>query len=216
MALNTPTRKGAGPETTGLEPAWDIAHLFPLQGSWSEGDYLALETNHLVEFSDGTIEVLTMPSERHQDIVFLLATLLIAFVATKRLGKVLIAPFRIRLRENKYREPDVMFMLAENRDKRASQYWQGADLVMEVVSPDDPKRDTEVKLKEYAEAGIPEYWLVNPLTNSISVYTLREGADAYHVHGKFEAGTIASSVLLAGFTVDTSKVFMGLDDTEDV
>ena len=104
------------------------------------------------------------------------------------LGKVLIAPpFRIRLRENKYREPDVMFMLREHSDRRTENYWHGADLVMEVVSPDDPKRDTEVKLREYAQAGIPEYWLVDPLTEKITVFVLAE-EESYHVHGEFGGG----------------------------
>ena len=43
------------------EPPWDVALLYPLQGSWTEDDYLELGTNRLVEFSDGGIEVLPMP-----------------------------------------------------------------------------------------------------------------------------------------------------------
>src|SRR5437016_1271126 len=43
------------------EPAWDIARLFPAQGHWSEDEYLALNGNHLVEFSDGRIAVLPLP-----------------------------------------------------------------------------------------------------------------------------------------------------------
>ena len=190
-----------------LEPAWDIAHLFPLQGAWSEADYLALDTNHFVELSDGHLEVLPMPSERHQDIVFLLTTLLKAFVKKGRLGKVVLAPFRIRLRADKYREPDVMFMLRENEGRRTDGYWHGADLVMEVVSPDDPKRDTEVKLGEYAQAGIAEYWLVNPLTDAITVYTLEKGGDTYSVHDEVAAEGVVGSVLLEGFTVNAAEVF---------
>ncbi len=208
MAVGAVTQKKSK-----LEPAWEIAHLFPLQGAWSEADYLALETNHLVEFSDGNIEVLPMPSERHQDIVIFLLGLLKAFIAKESIGKVLIAPFRIRLRKDKYREPDVMFMLREHSDKRTENYWHGADLVMEVVSPDDPKRDTEVKLREYAQAGIPEYWLVNPLTEKIMVFVLAEEAEGYHIHGEFAAGETAGSRLLDGFTVDVAAVFT--EDAED-
>jgi Uma2 family endonuclease len=54
------------------EPTWEIAHLFPPQGAWSEEGYLALPTNHLVEFSDGYIEVLPVPSQSHQWIVLFL------------------------------------------------------------------------------------------------------------------------------------------------
>jgi hypothetical protein len=50
-------------------PTWEIAHLFPNQGTWTVDDYLALNTNHLVEFSDGLIEILPMPTEQHQLLV---------------------------------------------------------------------------------------------------------------------------------------------------
>ena len=78
------------------EPAWEVATLFPAQGAWSEEEYLSLDTNHLVEFSHGHIEVLPMPSDKHQSIVFFLSALLGAY-ARKIGGKVLFAPLRLRL-----------------------------------------------------------------------------------------------------------------------
>lgn len=48
------------------DPTWEVALLFPSQGEWSVADYLALNTNHLVELSDGRLEVLAMPTEQHQ------------------------------------------------------------------------------------------------------------------------------------------------------
>jgi Uma2 family endonuclease len=86
-------------------------------------------------------------------------------------------------------------------------YWDGADLVMEVVSPDDPARDLETKRREYAQAGIPEYWLVNPLDETIMVLTLLENASVYEVHGVFDRSSVAESVLLPGFTVDVDACF---------
>ena len=50
-------------------PAWEIAQLFHDEGSWPEGDYLALDTKRLVEFVDGTVEVLPSPSPLHQLVV---------------------------------------------------------------------------------------------------------------------------------------------------
>ena len=53
-----------------VEPAWQIARLFPAQGAWTVEEYLALtnDTNHLVEFSQGYVEVLPMPTRRHQKV----------------------------------------------------------------------------------------------------------------------------------------------------
>jgi Uma2 family endonuclease len=188
------------------EPVWEIAELFPEQGSWTEEQYMRLPGNRLVEFSDGMVEILPMPSQRHQDIVGLLYTLLLSFVATRRLGKVLIAPFKIRLWPGKNREPDVMFMLAANSHRRFEEYWQGADLVMEVVSPDDPDRDIVTKKEEYAKAGIPEYWLVNPMSQTITIFVLTQGS-SYQEAGVYNKGDVAVSRLLEGFTVDVATVF---------
>ena len=53
--------------------------------------------------------------------------------------------------------------------RNQNEYWLGADLVIEIVCPDRPTRDTEEKSLDYAEAGLPEYWIVNPLNATITV-----------------------------------------------
>jgi Uma2 family endonuclease len=188
------------------EPVWEIAELFPEQGSWTEEAYMRLPGNRLVEFSDGMIEILPMPSQRHQKIVGFLYTLLLGFVMTRQLGEVLVAPFKIRLWPGKNREPDVMFMLAANSHRRFEEYWQGADLVMEVISPDDPSRDMVTKKEEYAQAGIPEYWLVNPINQTITVFVLVQSS-SYQEADVYNKGDTARSRLLEGFRVDVTSVF---------
>ena len=189
------------------EPTWDVAKLFPAQGAWSEEEYLMLPDNRLTEYSHGRLEVLPMPSFAHQLIVMLLYRMLHAYVANQNLGYAVIAPMRIQLWQGKYREPDVAFMLRANRARIHQQYWDGADLVMEVVSPDDPLRDAETKRREYAQAGIPEYWLVDPIVGTITVFVLPANANSYDVHGVYTSGETAASVLLAGFMVDVEACF---------
>jgi Uma2 family endonuclease len=185
------------------EPAWNVALLFPSQGNWTEQEYLALETNQLVELSDGWLEVLPMPLPYHQLIVKLLYDLLNAFVNAHASGKVLFAPLPIRLWPEKMREPDVLY-LRPRRLRNLKKPPEGADLVMEVVSgtPDVRKRDLVIKRKEYAKAGIAEYWIVDPDERKITVLTL--GKKAYRVHGVFAPGSVATSVLLPGFAVDVT------------
>lgn len=186
------------------EPAWEIALLFPAQGYWSEEEYLALNTNHLVEFSDGRIEVLPMPTEKHQTIVAFLYMILFAF-AQRIGGKVLFAPLRVRLRPGKFREPDLVLMRASHDSRRHNQYWDGADLVMEVVSPDDPERDLVTKRQEYAQARIPEYWIVDPQAETITVLVLEN--NAYAEHGQFGRGALATSATLPNLQVEVTAAF---------
>ena len=180
--------------------------LTPLDGIWTETQYLRL-TDHsrlLLEFTDGCIEVLSMPTDRHQVILQFLFLALHPFV--ERLGgAVLFAPLRLRIREGKFREPDILLVQDANDSRRQNDYWRGADLVMEVVSPDDPDRDLRVKRLDYAEAQIPEYWIVNPIDESVTVLTLRN--DAYEEHGAFGRGQRAESALLEGFSIEVSELF---------
>jgi len=186
------------------EPTWEIAQLFPTQGTWSEAEYLALDTNHLVEFSDGFVEFLPMPTMTHQLIAHLLHRLLVAFVEDNGLGTVVGAPYVVRLWQGKCRAPDVLFMRADHASRLGEQYSEGADLVMEVVSDGDENhlRDLVAKRDEYARAGIPEYWIVDPELGQISVLTL--DGTSYAVHGEFKRGEHATSKLLPGFAVDVS------------
>jgi Uma2 family endonuclease len=202
-AVAKPVKKKAEPE-----PAWEIARLFPLQGMWTEEEYLALETNHLVELSDGNIEVLPMPTVMHQLMVLYLYKLLDSFVESKQLGRVLVAPLKIRLRSGKFREPDVLFLSRGKLARMGNQYWDTADLVMEVVS-ENREHDLETKPREYAQAGIPEYWIVDPQERTITVLTLgaSKKRKSYAVHGVFASASRVRSKLLAGFEVDVEAVF---------
>lgn len=182
-----------------------VLSLDSLQGHWTEEQYLLLsnQTNRLLEYTDGYIEVLPMPTDKHQVILEFVFLALRAVVNVLG-GKVLFAPLRIQVRPGKYREPDLLMVLDANDPRRQNEYWLGADLVMEIVSPDKPKRDTEEKPHDYAEAGIPEYWIINPLKDTITVLVLQD--EAYVEHGVFARGDRATSKLLEDFDVSVDDV----------
>ena len=117
------------------EPTWEVAELYPRQGEWTEDEYLALESNRLIEFTDGVLEFLTMPMLFHGKISRFLSDLLRAFVILHRLGDVFWAPISVKLRPGILREPDV-FYLSNERLSRGDDPPEGAELVIEVVSPD--------------------------------------------------------------------------------
>jgi Uma2 family endonuclease len=110
----------------------------------------------------------------------------------------------VRHWDGKFREPNVVFMLAEHAVRLCEQYADGADLAMEVVSDEGRRRDVETKRAEYARAGIAEYWIVDPTFSLITVLSLFEGA--YVVHGEFQKGEQATSRLLPGFAVAVTTV----------
>jgi Uma2 family endonuclease len=129
-----------------------------------------------------------------------------AHVADRALGLVLVGPVPVRLRQQTYRQPDV-FYLRPGRMSDTRKYPEGADLVVEVVGdrPEERRRDLDDKPRDYAAAGVPEYWIVDPQEQRITVLVL--DGTAYRTHGVFGPGEQAMSVLLSGFAVDVSATF---------
>ena len=164
-----------------------VADSTALQGFWTQAQYLELtsQSNRLLEFTDGRIEVLPMPTEQHQAISQFLFLALYFFVRGIG-GKVFYAPLRLRIREGKFREPDLLLVTDTNDPRCRNDYWLGADLVVEVISPDNPDRDLIDKRMDYAEAGIPEYWIVNPVADTVTVLVLSGGE--YEEYGVFRPG----------------------------
>jgi Uma2 family endonuclease len=203
MSLATPPVAPPNfPSGSAPEPSWEVVKLFPSQGNWSENEYLGLaDTNRLVELSEGNIKVLDMATTDHQDIVGFLYRRLFQFVETHRLGRVNFAPLPVWLWEGTLREPDVLFMAEANRARVHKQFWNGADLVMEVVTS-DRKHDLETKRSEYARGRVPEYWIADPESKELTV--LRLVGDGYEVAGIYHPGDQAESVVLAGFKVEVA------------
>jgi len=198
-----------GMRTPALKLVWEAdgleIDLLPLQGLWTEEQYLRLtdQTNRFIEFTEGSVEVLPMPTREHQAISRFLFLAFFSFVQSLG-GTVFYAPRRVRVAPRRFREPDLVLLLDVNDSRNQNAFWLGADLVVEIVSPDDVERDTVIKRADYAEAGIPEYWIVNPQEETITVLRLEGGV--YVAHGVFGRGETATSALLTGFTVSVEAV----------
>jgi Uma2 family endonuclease len=197
-------------ENPSIRLVWEKAgtdlDLATIQGIWTEEMYLRLtkQSNHLIEFSDGRIEALPMPTRKHQVLLLFLYDLIKLLIRPQ--GKVLVAPMRMQIRTGKYREPDLLLLLDAKDPRNQEAYWLGADLVVEVVSPDDPERDTVLKRADYAEAGIPEYWIVNPIDETITVLALADDGQ-YAEHGVFRRGARAGSRLIGGLMLGVDELF---------
>lgn len=183
-----------------------LEEIVPGQGHWSEEEYLVL-TDHrtrLVEYTDGFLEVLPMPTDKHQAILGFLFVAFLRFVEARG-GRVRFSPLRLRIRAGKFREPDLLLLLSSADPRWQDRFWLGSDLALEVVSQDKPERDLVDKRSDYAEGGVPEYWIVNPLTETITVLRLRDGA--YEEAGVYHRGESARSILLPEFSIGVAEVF---------
>ncbi len=157
--------------------------------SMSYEEYLAwVSETAMAEWVDGEVIAFMPPKRIHQELVGFLYALLRAFVDYKNAGKVLMAPFEMRLSRSA-REPDILFVAQEHLSRLGEARLNGpADLVVEVVSDDSERRDRVDKFNEYMEAGVREYWIIDPRPG-------REGADFWVLdeQGRYLAATVDES-----------------------
>ncbi len=188
----------------------EVAQLWPPRGQWTESDYFQLpESNRLIELSEGEITIMPPPSDTHQRLVGNLYRLLYAFVAAHQLGIVRFAPLAVRLWPGKIREPDLLFISHEHAD-RLGEYVHGPpDLAVEVISPTSRTVDRVTKFGEYAQAGISEYWLVDPAQEVVEVFVLEQsGYEGYYELLVKAMGTeMVRSRVLTGFETTAVSIF---------
>jgi Uma2 family endonuclease len=192
---------------TNAAPRWavELAQLWSPQGQWTEQDYLTLpDTNRLLELSEGELVMPPHPTHTHQRAVIKLAAAMHAFVEKHQLGTLQVAPLPVRLWPGKIREPDILFVAQEHSDRIGEQFYGPPDLVVEVLSPGTWRIDRQEKMIEYAQAGISEYWLVDPDACTVEVYNLREGA--YALLGQWRIGGKIRSEVLVGLQLDVDDI----------
>lgn len=142
----------------------------------------------------------------HQDALLRLCYHIQRHVLTRGLGEIYIAPTALRLGEASY-QPDLMVALtgkgAISREDRLIE--SAPDLICEVLLPASAYEDLRLKRRRYAEAGVREYWIVDPMEPSVEVYTLRDRS--YSLAQHVAQGTVQSGVL-EGFSIATASLFV--------
>jgi Uma2 family endonuclease len=191
-------------------PVLEGEHLWPAQGEWTYEDYLRLpDDGRRYEIIKGVLYVTNAPGYDHQFTVGELHRQLGNFVVEKALGVVMIAPFEILLPGIAQPvQPDVFFFAKDRQPKRGDKNFRGVpDLIIEVSSPATMRRDHSTKLDAYEQAGVREYWLANPYTRSIMIYTLPAEGQEYVLLGEFSASETLHSAVLPGLELAIDTLF---------
>lgn len=210
------------------EPTWQIPArlrrelLAHLSAGGERGEAMTYEEfmewadeDTLAEWVDGKVVMTSPASLRHQDINGFLYSMLSQFAALHNLGKVLPPPFQMKLAHSG-RESDVIFVAHAHLARLRPTFLDGpADLVVEILSPESIGRDRGDKFFEYQQAGIPEYWLIDPATRRAEFHQL----DAQGVYALIapDASGIYRSPAVPGFWLDVAWLWLDpmprLDDT---
>lgn len=165
-----------------------------------------------VELISGVPFLMAPPSRQHQKIVTELLRQLANFLEGKQC-QVYPAPFAVRLFETADIPPEQVDTLVEpdlsvicDPNKLDNIGCKGApDFVIEVLSPSSQRHDRLVKLGLYQQAGIPEYWIVDPENQTVQVCLLHDGI--YRVTEVYSQQDIAKVTTLEGCFIQLNKVF---------
>ncbi len=182
--------------------------VWPARSQWTYEDYLDLpDDGRRYEIIEGVLYVSNAPSFEHQFVVTELIREIGNFVKEHNLGLVLTAPFEVHLSETtRPVQPDVIFIKADKRPAAGAQVFKGVpDIVVEVLSPSSVRTDRHIKFDAYEQAGVNEYWIINPKTHSVEVYTLSGGE--YALLGEFTGVEPLTSAVLTGMTIVTNSLF---------
>ena len=155
------------------------------------------ETNLPVELWNGEIIMSPAPHPDHQRIVRNFFRKLDQLVGRHQLGEVLFSPVDVVLTPHRVVQPDVLFIAKDRLDMIGSFIGGAPDLVMEVISAGSWQRDRIQKKALYEQAGVAEYWIIDPDAAAIEVFALIKGV--YQLHSKATGKESAKSRLLAGF-----------------
>lgn len=165
-------------------------------------EYLALpDDGRIVEWVDGEIIEHMPPSMPHQNIVVFLVALLRAYVNKLDLGRVLVAPFEVKLwPDGPSREPDVLFISRDRLPQLSLQRFDGApDLVVEVVSRTSLTTDRIDKFREYEQAGVDEYWIIDPRPHQQQADFYVRDAEGRFVPAPLSDDGVYASTVVPGF-----------------
>ena len=165
-----------------------------------------LEEGYFYELINGNIVKKQAPSPQHQLAVSNLLTYMNFHALSNELGQCYTAPIDVFFDEHNNTQPDILFIREERAFIVTRDGIEGQpDLIVEVISPSSIKNDRVTKKDLYLKFGVMEYWLIDPIYQTVEIYVLEQ--DKYVL--KFmlvESGEVESQIL-EGFKIDIKAIF---------
>lgn len=180
-------------------------------------DCLTWDEKERIEIIDGEAYMMSPPNRAHQGISGELYYQIRAFLEGKSC-RIYAAPFGVRLFEKDGDRPEDVDTLVEpdisvicDRDKLDDKGCKGApDFVIEIMSPSNRRHDKVTKRKLYQRAGVREYWIVNPIDETVEVFLLENGVlETHEFYGRDDTAKVT---VLEGCEVDLRSVFEELKE----
>jgi Uma2 family endonuclease len=181
--------------------------------SYTYADYLKWKFEERLELFRGKIYKLSAPNTKHQEVSGRISYEIFHFLKGKKC-RVFTAPFDVRLpvkdrkkddEVNTVVQPDICVICDEAKiDEKGC--CGAPDLVVEILSPGNSRKEIRLKHELYEEAGVKEYWIVYPVEESISIFILNEDRK-YIGFELFTTGDFLECTAVPGLIINVSDIF---------
>ena len=170
-------------------------------------DYCATPDDERYELINGRLMMMgPAPNTKHQKVLGRLYRKLGAFTEKHALGEVYVAPYDVYLSDTNVVQPDLLFISRTREDIVTEQNVRGApDLVVEILSPSTAEKDLGEKHELYGKHGVLEYWIVDPVAETVAVHRQRVGR--LEVAENLGRGDTLRTALLDGLQLKLDDVF---------
>lgn len=185
-------------------------------GTYTYADYLTWQFDEMVEIIKGRLFRMNAAPERvHQKISGRVFNKLFSHLENKKCD-VYEAPFDVRLPVKSKKNQDIYTVVQPDicvicdKSKLDDAGCIGApDLIVEILSPGNNRKELKDKYEVYEESGVKEYWIIHPYEQTLLIYTLTNGQ--YVPSRLYTTGDVVASACIEGFTIDLTYVFADLD-----
>lgn len=174
---------------------------------YTYANYATWDDDERWELIDGVPYAMSpAPTQKHQEITGEIFAQLHAFLKGKPC-KVFISPFDVRLNasddDNTVFQPDLLVVC--DQSKLDGKSCKGApDLIIEVLSPSTSRIDRMIKFQKYLQAGVKEYWIVDPETKTVQLNVFENGRYFNNPYGDTDTAPVT---VLPGCNIDLKEVF---------
>ena len=188
-----------------------MAQTRPAPGTWTYEDLFSLpDEGKRYEIIEGELYEMPSPNLVHATVIANLIALLIPLV-TKLGGRWFTAPLDVFFEGANPVQPDIVVILPGWSGNLPRRGIEGApDLIIEVLSPSNRGHDLLTKRSLYAQAGVREYWMVDPEARTIEILTLDR--DALHLVSAASGSDTPLSPLLGTLAITAADIFAGIED----
>ena len=171
-------------------------------------DYLEMpDDGNRYEIINGELIMPPAPNTIHQKVALKIEYELLKFNDKETKGELFHAPYDVVMSDMNVVQPDILFVSTARHDIVGQEYIEGApDLVVEVLSPSNWLYDRSEKFRAYRDAGVGEYWIVDPRADTLEVFVHEAEASDYVLLNKFKMGDVVTLHVLSGFEVAVDEV----------